>query len=192
MSLRLTLITHAATEAQRSAAFPLDEPILNSETARLARIHWSVSNSARVWSAPELRSRETARLLGLEASIEDLLRECDYGHWRGLTMETIQSEDPNGLLAWLTQPHASPHGGESIQQLLARVGGWMQQQPAAGHTVAVTHPAIVRAALVHVLQLSAQSFWRFDIAPLTLTDLRLNDGVWTIRRVGNPLDGKDD
>ncbi|WP_446743340.1 histidine phosphatase family protein [Silvibacterium acidisoli] len=184
MSSRFTLITHAATEAQRHASFPLDEPILPGEIARMSGIHWGVSNSARVQAAPELRTGETAQLLGLEASVESLLRDCDYGHWRGLKMETIQSEDADGLLAWLTEPATAPHGGESIHQLLERVSCWMQQQCAVNHTIAVTHPAVVRAALVCALELPAQSFWRFDIAPLTWTDLRLNGKVWTVRSVG--------
>jgi broad specificity phosphatase PhoE len=192
LNVRFTLITHAATEAQRLAAFPQDEPLLEPQTSRLSRIGWSVSRSVQAWSGPEMRARETAHLLGLEASVDDSLRDCGYGHWRGQTMEAVQSNDPDGLLAWLTQPATAPHGGESIQQLVERVSGWMQEQTADGHIVAVTHPSVVRAAMVHALHLPLQSFWRFDIAPMTLTDLRLNRDIWTVRSVGCALDSSRD
>jgi broad specificity phosphatase PhoE len=40
-------------------------------------------------------------------------------------MEEVQQEDPNGILSWLTDPGATPHGGESIDALIGRVGSWM-------------------------------------------------------------------
>ena len=52
------------------------------------------------------------------------------------------------------------------------------------HTIAVTHPAVIRAAIVHALQVPLPAFWRFDIAPLSLTDLRFNGGVWSVRCAG--------
>ncbi|RXH54300.1 putative phosphoglycerate mutase [Granulicella sibirica] len=83
--------------------------------------------------------------------------------------------------------HTAPHGGESFVELIGRVGQWIADQQDAGHIVAITHPAIIRAALVHTLSAPPQSFWRIDIAPLTLTDLRFNGMSWTLRSAGSPL-----
>jgi broad specificity phosphatase PhoE len=184
---RLTLISHAATEAQRRAAFPLDEPVLELESARLTGLNWSAPATTQVWSAPEQRAQQTSRMLGLAVTLADGLRECNYGRWSGRQMNAVQSETPEGILAWLTDPGAAPHGGESIDDLIARTGTWMVEHRDVKHTVAVTHPAVIRAAIVHALRIPALAFWRFDIAPLTLTDLRFNRNVWTVRCSGCPL-----
>jgi broad specificity phosphatase PhoE len=185
MTARLSFIAHAATEAQRHAAFPLDEPI--TEQARIARLGRNIPKAEQIWSGPEQRARQTSRMLGLSATPADGLRDCDYGRWRCRKMEEVQSSDPQGFMAWLTDPNSAPHGGESIERLIGRVGSWIDAQSAGKHTIAVTHPAVIRAALVYALRLPPLNFWRFDIAPMTLTDLRLNHDVWTVRCSGCSL-----
>jgi broad specificity phosphatase PhoE len=184
MTARLSFIVHAATEAQRNAAFPLDELITEREQARIAKVGRNIPKAEQIWSAPEQRTQQTSRTLGLQALVSDGLRDCDYGRWRGRKMEEIQLENPDGILAWLSDPSASPHGGESIELLIARIGTWMDEQRDVKHTIAVTHPAVVRAAIVYALGLPSQNFWRFDIAPATLTDLRFSRDVWTVRCSG--------
>jgi broad specificity phosphatase PhoE len=187
MTARLSFIAHAATEAQRYAAFPLDELITEREQARVARLRWNIPKAERIWSAPEQRAQQTSRMLELSAILADGLRDCDYGKWRGRKMEDLQSEDPQGFLAWLADAKSAPHGGESIECLIGRVGSWMAEQSGVKHTIAVTHPAVIRAALVYALRLPSLNFWRFDIAPVTLTDLRFNRDVWTVRCCGCSL-----
>jgi broad specificity phosphatase PhoE len=190
VNARLTLIAHAATEAHRKAAFPLDESITEREIAKIAALNWNAPRAERIWSAPEQRTQETSRLLGLAATVTDELRDCDYGSWRGRSMDEVQSADPEGMLAWLTDPSAAPHGGQSIADLINRVGRWIDQQHEVSHTAAVTHPAVVRAAIVYALQVPAQTFWRLDISPLSLSDLRFNHRAWTLRCAGCALIGK--
>jgi broad specificity phosphatase PhoE len=188
VTARLTLIAHAATEAQRRAAFPLEEPISEREIAKITALKW-IAPQARHLSAPEQRALQTSRALGLQATVVDELRDCDYGRWRGQGMNKVQSEEPDGILAWLTDPSASPHGGESIEGLIRRVGKWMDEQCEIDHAIVVTHPAVIRAAIVYALRTAAQTFWRLDIPPLSLTDLRSSRGVWTLRCAGCSLRG---
>jgi broad specificity phosphatase PhoE len=187
MPARITFIAHAATEAQHNAAFPLDEPILQREQARIPNVGRRFAAVTHVWSAPELRTQETSHMLGFPVLVEKELRDCDYGRWRGKTMDNVQIEDPDGVLGWLTDPGAIPHGGESMEALIGRIGKWMDEQSHVKHTIAVTHPAVIRAAIVRALRLPPQSFWRVDIAPLTLTDLRFHRDLWTLRCSGCSL-----
>jgi broad specificity phosphatase PhoE len=186
-SSRLTFISHAATAAQRRAAFPLDEPVLEQEIGKMAEFNWKMPAAAQVWSATEQRTQQTSRALGLAFTLADGLRDCDYGRWRGRTMEEVQTEEQEGILAWLSDSSAIPHGGESLENLVSRVGKWMEEQRVVKHTIAVTHPAIIRSAVVYALQIPVHTFWRIDVAPLTLTDLRFNNKVWTLRCSGCPL-----
>jgi len=187
LASRLTLIAHAATEAQRRAAFPLDEPLEERELAKVAALAWKAPRAHRVVSGPERRAKQTAEALGLSAENAVELRDCDYGEWRGYTLSEVELREPKEVFVWLTDPGAAPHGGESILQLIARIGDWLEEQRAVDHTIAVTHPAVIRSALVHTLQSPPSSFWRIDIAPLSLTDLRWNGRVWTVRSSGCAL-----
>ncbi len=199
MTSRVTLISHAPTSALRQAAFPLDEPLDGQEAAKIVGLQWRVPRAQHSVTAPERRACETALALGMAATVERALSDCDYGRWKGATLEEITERDPSGLMEWLTDPAASPHGGESIEALVARVRGWMEQQampkaspdskqkPAQDFTLAVTHPAVIRSAILVALDAPLRSFWRIDVAPLSLTDLRYNGRNWTVRSMSNPL-----
>lgn len=146
----------------------------------------------RVWTAPERRARQTAAALNGIASPGDIqvvpaLRDLDHGNWRGRSLADVGATDPAGLAAWLDDPAATPHEGESLRTLLNRVGAWLADFAEPGHTIAVTHPAVIRAALTHILAADPRAFWRLDISPLSLTDLRYN-GRWTVRALGQPMD----
>lgn len=107
-----------------------------------------------------------------------------YGAWSGRSLEEIRAEDPSGLASWLTDVGASPHGGESIRELIFRVGQWIEKQRETGHSIVVTHASVVWAAIVYVLGASEESFRRIEVAPLTLTDLRLSGPHWHLRSFG--------
>lgn len=184
---RVTFISHAATVAVRRAAFPLDEPLVEGEIEKIAGIGWSMPRVQYILSGPEQRTKQTAEGLGLKATVAMELVDVNYGVWRGKGIEEIQESDPQGLTAWLTDLEAIPHGGDSFAQLIERIGHWMESRTKAGHTLAVTHPAVIRAAILFALQLPAQSFWRIDIAPLSRTDLRYDQERWTIRSMGCAL-----
>jgi broad specificity phosphatase PhoE len=188
---RITFISHAATSAVRRAAFPLDEPIGSSELEKVLANGWNPPRARQVYAGPEQRTRQTAGALGLDPILSAQLTDVDYGSWRGKSLDEVQSCNPEGLELWLTDMEAAPHGGESIVALLARIERWMDGQQHAGHTLAVSHPAVIRAAIVLALHAPAQSFWRIDIAPLSITDLRWNGGSWNLRWSGCPLFGHE-
>ncbi|WP_146617958.1 histidine phosphatase family protein, partial [Rhodoplanes serenus] len=83
--------------------------------------------------------------------------------------------------AWRSGPDAAPEGGESLRALLARVGAWLDARMSARKLLAVTHPAVVRAAVVHVLAAPPSSFWQVDAGPLALVDLRHDGRRWALR-----------
>jgi broad specificity phosphatase PhoE len=181
---RITFLSHAPTAAVLASAFPADEPVEPRELAKLAALRWSPPTVQQVCAAPEQRTRQTAEVLGLPAVLTAELRDVDYRAWRGRSLDDIQAADPESVTQWITDPGAAPHGGESLANLLLRVENWLTAQRHCGHTLAVTHPAVVRAAIVLALQAPAQSFWRVDIPPLTVTDLRWRGGQWTVRSSG--------
>ncbi len=188
MTSRITFISHAVTPALREAAFPHDEALEAREIARLRALAWESPRAQQILTAPEKRAAMTAESLGLTASIAEDLRDCDYGIWKGRQLSQVHEDDPDGLVAWLSDPGGSPHGGESIASLVNRVECWLELQTKVGHTIAVTHPAIIRSSILLVLNAPLKSFWRVDIAPASLTDLRYNGSNWTVRSAAAKLD----
>ena len=178
--VRLSLISHAMTDALAAGRFPADEP-LNDTGRRLveAVAAFEIVGDTRQLTGPERRARQTAQLLGLQAATEPQLADLDCGRWRG---EVLANIGPADLEAWLTEPAQTPHGGESIADLIERVDGWLDSlTDDALRTVAVTHPAVIRAAILLALDTPPKSFWRIDIAPLSQTVMHFRGGRWTLR-----------
>lgn len=181
MATHTTWITHAPTVAMREARFPrLDDPP-DSAGLRHARPCGTVRPD-RAWCSPAACARDTAAVLGLDATPEGALRDADAGAWAGRHAAAIAAEDPDALAAWLREPDASPPGGESARAVLARVGAWMDGL-GEGRFVVVTHAAVVRAAIVHALGAPPHAGLRIDLAPLSRTVLSRN-GPWRMQSAG--------
>lgn len=185
MTNRLKLLCHAPTSAIRIAAFPADEPVDSQGLQKLASFSGRLGHVDRCWTSPALRAGQTAAVLHLDATTEPLLRDCDYGTWTGRTLEDVQAHEPEAVAEWLGNPEAAPHGGESIVDLLNRAAAWLDvQSQAEGKVVAVTHAAVIRAIVLHAIKATPLSFWRIDIAPLSVTTLSGNQGRWSLASIG--------
>jgi len=184
MSIRISLVSHATTAGLRAARFAADDPL--DDVGREKATAVSMPTAERVVSSPGRAARDTADAAGLEPLPEPLLTECSYGRWTGRRFEEVATQEPDAVAQWMGDPTAAPHGGEPLAALQARVVSWLDQAE-EGHTLAIAHPSIIRAAVVHVLGAPFRAFWRIDIAPLTLTDLRKDQGRWLLRATGVPL-----
>ncbi|GAB1640480.1 histidine phosphatase family protein [Krasilnikovia sp. MM14-A1259] len=175
----MRLLACAPTPALRAAAFGGDdEPdeaglrAASSLTGRRglrAAVPW-VSGGSRAATA-------TARALGRSATAVPDLADPDFGRWSGAALHHVAQREPAAVQAWLTDPAAAPHGGESLSAVSTRVGAWLDVHPDLP-VVAVAHPVVVRAALAHALGLPAAAVWRLDVAPLALARLTWRAGRW--------------
>ena len=185
MTTRLKLVCHAPTSAVRTSAFPADEPVDALGMQKLAGFSGRLGHVDRCWTSPALRAVQTAAALHLDAVVEPLLRDCNYGTWAGRTLEDMQAYEPEAVAEWLGDPEAAPHGGESIADLLRRVAAWLDvQSRTEGKVVAVTHAAVIRAAVIHAIKATPLSFWRIDITPLSVSMLSGSHGRWTLSSIG--------
>lgn len=186
MFSQLTLISHASTRAVRSAAFPLDESIDQAGSREAAQLAKTFRPFAAAWSSPLKRAIETAEALNLVVKLEPSLTDIDLGRWAGRRLDEVEVEEPKEVARWLSDPIFAPHGGESIMQLIERVSAWLVSASAnRGRNAAVTHPAVIRAAIVSALGAGANSFWRIDVAPLTVVELSSNGERWALRSIRN-------
>lgn len=176
---RLTLVSHGMTDAMADGRFPADEPLNAIGRRQVEAMGGAAGPESRRLCGPERRTRQTAKLLGLRAEIEPRLADLDCGRWRGEALSAVPAGE---IGAWLGQPGAAPHGGESIVDLISRVSGWLESLTANPlRTVAVTHPAVIRAAIVAALDVDPASFWRIDVQPVARVVLHFRGGRWTLR-----------
>jgi broad specificity phosphatase PhoE len=183
--VRLTLVSHAMTAAMAAGRFPADEPVNDIGRRQVKAVAaLDIRSEARQLAGPEQRAVQTAQLLGLKATTEPRLADLDCGRWRGKALEAVRPEE---LQMWLTDPTRTPHGGESIIDLIDRVAGWLAsltEKALPDHTlrtIAVTHPAVIRAAMLVALDIPSKSFWRIDIAPVSRTTMHFRADGWMLR-----------
>ncbi|MFD3329172.1 histidine phosphatase family protein [Streptomyces sp. NPDC058701] len=183
MHVRVSLVAAARGCPLLAERFDDDRPL--DATGRLA-----VESAARGlvplgaadlrYCSPTPRCRATGEALGYAPLVQPALRACDMGRWRGLTLAEAAAHEPDAVDAWLTDPEAAPHGGESLRAFISRVGGWLDTRPAddGSAIVAVTEPAVVRAALVFVLKAPPLTYWNVDVRPLSTLTLTGGPGRW--------------
>ena len=166
--LRLHLVWHAGTAATRSPVVPDDEPAVGA----LPDLAPLLGRAGTVITSPARRCRVDG------ARVEPLLGPWDLGSWSGRPLAELD------LAAWRAHPAYDAHGGESLLALCARVGrllgSWHQRE---GRLVAVTHGAVVKAAVVTALAAPPSSCWAMDIAPASVTELHSTPGGWRLVRV---------
>ncbi|MFE9673903.1 histidine phosphatase family protein [Streptomyces sp. NPDC006259] len=198
MTVRLTLLS-AAARAGRDVRFGdtrLDERALGRARAMAATVAGALPEAALVRTAPSQRCRRTAEALGWDAVVEPSLRDMDMGDWRGRTLDEVAAGDGggdgSGLAAWMTDPAAAPHGGESVADACGRVAAWLDGLPPdAGRILVVVDQAVARAAVLRALEAPLSSFWRVDVPPLSAVHLTGRNGRWNLRMAALAADGPD-
>ncbi|WP_072805688.1 histidine phosphatase family protein [Rhodococcoides yunnanense] len=181
---RLSLLSHATTDAVRRARFPSDEPVDSGGLRQIEAIEFT-TRAESVLIAPERRTRQTAAALGLQGALVADLSDIRLGDWTGSAIEDLSEKE---MLGWLTDTTTTPPNGESIDALSTRVGNWMNRVGSEHRRIlAVTHPALIRAVVIRTLDAPPSSFWRVDIPPLSLTSVNFRGGRWTLRSVAEKI-----
>lgn len=192
------LLRHGATPltAQRrfSGSGEIDLSPLGVEQASAAAARLAGEASfAAVVSSPLIRARHTAEIvagtLSLDVSVEDDLRETDFGGWEGATFAEISSRSPVELAAWLASPDVAPPGGESFtatakrvrrarDRLLARYGGQ--------RVLVVSHVTPIKTLARLALDAPPQALYRMQLDPVGLTEIDWHtDGPAVLRRLND-------
>ncbi|MGW7818005.1 bifunctional RNase H/acid phosphatase [Streptomyces puniciscabiei] len=130
-----------------------------------------------ILASPLTRTRETAAVvaarLGLDVTIEEGLRETDFGAWEGLTFGEVRERYPDDLNAWLADPEARPTGGgESFAETATRIAATRDKLVAAhaGRTVLlVTHVTPIKTFVRLALGAPPESLFRMELSAASLS-----------------------
>ncbi|MFD9003528.1 bifunctional RNase H/acid phosphatase [Streptomyces sp. NPDC059582] len=128
-------------------------------------------------ASPLARTRETAGAvaarLGLEVTVDDGLRETDFGVWEGLTFGEVRERYPDDLNAWLADPEAEPTGGgESFAATGTRIAATRDRLVAAyaGRTVLlVSHVTPIKTFLRLALGAPPEALFRMELSAASLS-----------------------
>ncbi|MFJ3301982.1 bifunctional RNase H/acid phosphatase [Streptomyces sp. NPDC086549] len=128
-------------------------------------------------ASPLARTRETAGIvaarLGLDVTVDDGLRETDFGAWEGLTFGEVRERYRDDLDAWLADPEARPTGdGESFAATATRIAATRDKLVAAyaGRTVLlVTHVTPIKTFVQLALGAPPESLFRMELSAASLS-----------------------
>ncbi len=147
---------------------------------------------------PLSRTRQTAEAIcraGLPSAgliVEPDLIEQDLGDWQGLAHADLPARlaDPAHPF-WPLGADEVPPGGESMVQVVGRVGAAMERLAVAhrgGDVVCVSHGGAIRAAIAHAVGASASAALHFSIQNLSLTILERFSTGWRVVQVNEGAD----
>jgi len=188
MAERLLLIRHGEVEeAGRGCYIGRTNLALSAQGRRQAAALAQVLaplTGATVLSSPLARTCQTAEIAlgpGRPYTLDETLREIDFGRWEGKRFEEIAAGDPDLVEDWaaLAADFAFP-GGEAFgafQERVVTAAERMRADPAET-VVAFTHGGVIRLTVCHFLGLGGRDFLRFDVEPASLTEFRRENGEW--------------
>jgi len=162
---------------------------------RIGRDLWGdVPDPSELIASPMVRTQETARVLaerlGLPVRTEPLFAECDFGAWEGLTAAEIERTWPGELKRWHDDASYRAPGGESIEDVGARMRAGLDAVVAAGvgrTVVVVTHSVSVRSSVGVAIRANPSAWARIRVAPASVSIIRLwADGTAEVTVVGAP------
>ena len=196
---RLFLIRHALVEPSARATFYGDSDVALCALALAADAacyRWLARRlpAPALWlTTPLQRTRHTASAIfaagypGTTPEVEPALAEQHLGAWQGTTHEALTerlSHPPPPF--WPHGADERPPGGESISDVIARVGPAIERladRVPDADAVVVAHGGTIRAAVAHAMGLSADQALRFSVKNLSLTRLERQGRQWRVASV---------
>lgn len=179
-------IRHAPTDAAGFCGWTDAPARLDAHGATIDRLRAALAESAadaRLLSSDLSRAAQTAAALfpGRSIAPRAAFREQNFGDWEGMSYDALGAEHP----FWTAPADAAPPNGERFRDVVDRVRAALAApSPQARTTVAVAHAGAIRAALAVALDLPPAQALRFEIAPLSVTELTCWDGAsWSIAGV---------
>ncbi|KIC10919.1 phosphoglycerate mutase [Leisingera sp. ANG-M1] len=184
MITRLYLIRHGPTHAKSMVGWS-DLPADLSDTAALERLSAYLPADALVVSSDLSRAADTAT--AIQGSRDRLphvqaLREIHFGAWELRTWAEVDAEDPERIRAyWETPGDVTPPGGESWNQVCARVDAAIDGLIAAHrgrNLIVVGHFGQILTQIQRAQVLTAEEAFGHKIDNLSVSEVAQGPDGW--------------
>lgn len=148
--MELYFIRHLQPAVQAGVCYgQLDVPLMEGYEVMHGQLAAELPVPDKVYTSPLQRCKLLAAWLSEEYSVDDRLKELNFGDWEGLKWDEI---DRTLMDQWgANYIHAGPPGGESLQDLVNRLKAFLPELPSYNRIAIVTHAGIIRAAR-HLLE----------------------------------------
>ncbi|MBI4125218.1 MAG: histidine phosphatase family protein [Deltaproteobacteria bacterium] len=169
----LLLIRHGRTDWNEEPRVMGAKPIPLNEAgiaqARHLRDWLAQIEIHAVYSSPILRARQTAGIIAegrgdLKVIDEPGVAEIDYGDWIGLSFSEVAEKYQKEYQTYLTHPSKMRvPGGEQVAKVQKRAVGAvekMKKKHAGGRVAVVSHADVIKAILVHYLEIPLDAMQR--------------------------------
>jgi ribonuclease H / adenosylcobalamin/alpha-ribazole phosphatase len=193
---RLLLLRHGQTELSVHRRYSgRGDPALTElgrrQAEAAARYLAQGGGIAAVVSSPLQRAYDTAaaagQALGLDVTADDDLIETDFGAWEGLTFTEAAERDPELHRRWLRDTSIEPPGGESFDDVMARVcraRDRIIERYQGAAVLVVSHVTPIKTLLRLALDAGPGILYRLhlDLASLSIAEF-YSDGATSVRLV---------
>lgn len=150
---------------------------------------------AAVCASPLERTRQTADAIaevqGLGTRTENAFLEVDFGEWTGASFHELEGS-PGWREFNMFRAGTPARGGESLLEVQSRaVAGMLRlrDEHPDGTIAIVTHGDVIRAVLCHWLGMRLDAMLRLEIAPASVSALRLGDDFVQVLGVNLGVEG---
>lgn len=198
---RVVLVRHGQTPTTgktlpgRATGLHLSDVGRNQADGVAARIA-AIGKVDAVYVSPLERTRETAapiaKALGLRATVERGLIECDFGDWTGAELAKLMKRPEWSTVQRAPSVFRFP-GGESFTEMQTRMVSTIEslcRRHPGGTIVCVSHADPIKAAIAHALGTHIDLFQRIVVSTCSVSVLHYSPAgpvVLSVNSTGGSL-----
>ncbi len=193
---RFWMIRHAIVEENARAVLygTMDVPLCETSLVAEAPMYDALARRLpreAVWRVtPLLRTRRTAEAIFAAGypraplGVEPALAEQALGDWQGLPHAELPERLTRPAHAfWPLGGEERPPGGESMRDVIERVGGRLEElarEFPGRDVIVVGHGGAIRAAVAHALRIEADNALHLALQNFSLTRIERHDDAWRV------------
>jgi probable phosphoglycerate mutase len=143
-------------------------------------------------ASPLLRTKQTAEAIAKATSLkvveDESWYECNFGHWDGLSIDEVKEKWPDDYTSWISSSAFTPPGGESYDDLAARIEpafDALAEKYPGQKVVVVTHNGVIKQIASLVIEGNANSLFHIDVSPCSISSFSIwpSDGLRAVRSI---------
>lgn len=174
MHTQIDLLRHGETEGGEIIRGSIEKPLTPRGHSQMQAQVERVRDTAcwqRIVSSPQQRCQPFAEALAstldVPLQLEPRLREISFGDWEGRRIDELLAENPETLHNFWQDPwrHGPPNGEpmDHFQQRVLAAWAHLLESCRGERVLVVTHGAVIRILLVHVLAAPVHSMQRLQV-----------------------------
>ena len=188
----IIIIRHGETEWNKTGRFQghSDVPLSAEGRAQAAMLgeNLAVDHVDMIYASDLTRAMETAAPLaqrfGLEVISDPQLRELNFGAWEGRNFNDVNTENPNAMKNFYTDPEqADIPESEPFPEFQRRIAGRVREivaQERGKRIVIVSHGASIRILLADLLSMPIRSIWHLSQLNTAVNKIRFEDDGFAV------------